>query len=60
MVAHIGTVAFVGIEARLVDVQVQIASGLPSLRLHASFFTERLSMMTQMSPFVPLMLSKSL
>ncbi|WP_138380468.1 YifB family Mg chelatase-like AAA ATPase [Luteithermobacter gelatinilyticus] len=33
MVAHIGTVAFVGIEARLVDVQVQIASGLPSFTI---------------------------
>jgi magnesium chelatase family protein len=30
MVAHIGTVAFIGIEARLVDVQVHVASGLPS------------------------------
>ena len=27
MVAHIGTVAFLGIEARLVDVQVHVASG---------------------------------
>ncbi len=33
MVAHIGTVAFVGIEARLVDVQVQVASGLPSFTI---------------------------
>lgn len=30
MVAHIGTVAFIGIEARIVDVQVHVASGLPS------------------------------
>ena len=33
MVAHIGTVAFVGIEARSVDVQVQVASGLPSFTI---------------------------
>ena len=33
MVAHIGTVAFVGIEARPVDVQVQVASGLPSFTI---------------------------
>jgi len=33
MVAHIGTVAFVGIEARAVDVQVQVASGLPSFTI---------------------------
>ncbi|MDA5194604.1 YifB family Mg chelatase-like AAA ATPase [Govanella unica] len=30
MVAHVTTVAFIGIEARPVDVQVQIASGLPA------------------------------
>ncbi len=29
MVAHVGTVAFLGLEARAVDVQVQISSGLP-------------------------------
>jgi magnesium chelatase family protein len=29
MVAHVGTVAFLGLEARGVDVQVQITSGLP-------------------------------
>ncbi len=29
MVAHVGTVAFLGLEARSVEVQVQIASGLP-------------------------------
>jgi magnesium chelatase family protein len=29
MVAHVTTVAFLGLEARAVDVQVQIASGLP-------------------------------
>jgi magnesium chelatase family protein len=29
MVAHVATVAFLGLEARSVDVQVQIASGLP-------------------------------
>ena len=29
MVAHVATVAFLGLEARAVDVQVQIASGLP-------------------------------
>jgi len=33
MVAHIGTVAFIGIEARLVDVQVHVASGLPSFTI---------------------------
>jgi magnesium chelatase family protein len=33
MVAHITTVAFVGIEARLVDVQVQVANGLPSFTI---------------------------
>ena len=33
MVAHIGTVAFLGIEARLVDVQVHVASGLPSFTI---------------------------
>lgn len=33
MVAHITTVAFVGIEARTVDVQVQIANGLPSFTI---------------------------
>ncbi|MDG1996918.1 MAG: hypothetical protein P8J14_10520 [Emcibacteraceae bacterium] len=30
MVAHIETVAFVGIDARPVDVQVHVASGLPA------------------------------
>ncbi len=30
MVAHVGTVAFLGIEALAVDVQVQLASGLPA------------------------------
>lgn len=29
MVAHVATVAFLGLEARAVEVQVQIASGLP-------------------------------
>jgi magnesium chelatase family protein len=29
MVAHVGTVAFLGLEARAVEVQVQVASGLP-------------------------------
>lgn len=29
IVAHIATVAFLGLEARAVEVQVQIASGLP-------------------------------
>src|SRR3954447_15023690 len=29
MVAHVGTVAFLGLEARAVEVQVQISSGLP-------------------------------
>ncbi|MCF8473810.1 MAG: YifB family Mg chelatase-like AAA ATPase [Emcibacter sp.] len=33
MVAHIGTVAFVGIEAVHVDVQVQVSSGLPSFTI---------------------------
>src|SRR5215207_11620880 len=30
MVAHVATVAFMGLEARAVEVQVQIASGLPA------------------------------
>lgn len=30
MVAHISTVAFIGVDARRVDVQVQMASGLPA------------------------------
>ncbi len=30
MVAHVGTVAFLGLEARSVDVQVQVSSGLPN------------------------------
>ena len=30
MVAHVGTVAFQGIDALAVDVQVQLASGLPA------------------------------
>lgn len=30
MVAHIETVAFAGIDAKQVDVQVHVASGLPS------------------------------
>ena len=30
MVAHVGTVAFLGLEARSVDVQVQVAGGLPA------------------------------
>ena len=29
MVAHVATVAFLGLEARAVEVQVQISSGLP-------------------------------
>jgi len=33
MVAHVTTVAFVGIEARPVDVQVQITSGLPAFTI---------------------------
>jgi magnesium chelatase family protein len=33
MVAHIATVAFVGIEAQMVDVQVHVASGLPSFTI---------------------------
>ncbi len=33
MVAHINTVAFEGIEARVVDVQVQMAPGLPAFTL---------------------------
>lgn len=33
MVARVGTVAFAGIEAREVDVQVQIASGLPAFAI---------------------------
>jgi magnesium chelatase family protein len=34
MVAHVGTVAFLGLEARPVEVQVQIASGLPKFLKH--------------------------
>ena len=30
MVAHVATVAFLGLEARAVEVQVQVASGLPA------------------------------
>ncbi|HJQ17851.1 MAG TPA: magnesium chelatase domain-containing protein, partial [Allosphingosinicella sp.] len=30
MVAHVATVAFLGLEARSVEVQVQISSGLPA------------------------------
>ncbi len=30
MVAHVATVAFLGLEARAVEVQVQISSGLPA------------------------------
>lgn len=33
MVAHIRTVSFLGIEARPVDVQVQIASGMPAFTI---------------------------
>ena len=33
MVAHIGTVAFIGVEARIIDVQVHVASGLPSFTI---------------------------
>jgi magnesium chelatase family protein len=33
MVAHVATVAFVGIDARAVDVQVQIASGIPAFAM---------------------------
>lgn len=33
MVAHIETVAFAGIEAKPVDVQVHVASGLPSFTI---------------------------
>ncbi|MBW7835322.1 MAG: YifB family Mg chelatase-like AAA ATPase [Sphingomonadales bacterium] len=33
MVAHVATVAFVGIDARAVDVQVQIAAGLPAFAI---------------------------
>lgn len=33
MVAHVGTVAFLGLEVRPVDVQVQISSGLPALTI---------------------------
>jgi len=33
MVAHITTVAFIGIEARAVDIQVQVSSGLPSFTI---------------------------
>jgi len=33
MVAHIGTVAFVGVEARAIDVQVQVANGLPAFTI---------------------------
>ena len=30
MVAHVSTVAFLGLEARAVEVQVQIAPGVPN------------------------------
>ena len=30
MVAHVATTAFLGLEARGVEVQVQVASGLPA------------------------------
>ena len=33
MVAHVTTVAFLGLEARSVDVQVQIASGMPAFKV---------------------------
>ena len=33
MVAHVGTVAFQGIDALAVDVQVQLASGLPAFTI---------------------------
>src|SRR3546814_11617946 len=33
MVAHVTTVAFLGLEARTVDVQVQIANGVPAFRI---------------------------
>ncbi len=33
MVAHIAAVAFIGMEARIIDVQVHIASGLPSFTI---------------------------
>ena len=33
MVAHVATVAFVGVDARAVDVQVQIASGIPAFAM---------------------------
>lgn len=33
LVAHVNTMAFVGVEARPVDVQVQIASGLPAFTI---------------------------
>jgi hypothetical protein len=33
MVQHVSTVAFEGIEARAVDVQVQVAPGLPAFNI---------------------------
>lgn len=33
MVQHVSTVAFEGIEARAVDVQVQVAPGLPAFTI---------------------------
>ena len=33
MVQHVSTVAFEGIEARAVDVQVQVAPGLPAFAI---------------------------
>lgn len=33
MVQHVSTVAFEGIEARAVDVQVQVAPGLPAFQM---------------------------
>lgn len=37
MVQRIGTVAFEGIEARAVDVQVQVAPGLPAFKIVETF-----------------------
>lgn len=36
MVQHVSTVAFEGIEARAVDVQVQVAPGLPAFAMVGS------------------------
>jgi hypothetical protein len=38
MVQHVSTMAFEGIEARAVDVQVQVAPGLPAFTIVGSIY----------------------